>query len=108
MSTIQTQVMAGVAVIRAIRVLLGPVALKIYAIILSLWGIGRLVWVSKVVENFFTAEKAGISAAFNYFLVALEHTHLGVQVMLLIAACAFVSLLADAVRTGAPAARLAA
>lgn len=107
MNSIKTQVMGAVAVIHAVRAVLSLTALKIYAIVLSVWGIGRLVWVSKVVENFFTVQKAGISASANYFLAAFQHTHFGVQVMLLIAACALVSLLVDAVRIPA-AARFAA
>ncbi len=98
-SKIEQQVMAGVGVIYTARMLTGLTALKIYALILSVWGIGRLVWVSKVFDNFFAVEKNGVGAIFNYLLVAVEHTHLAVQLTLLVAALAFVSLMVDFVKS---------
>lgn len=108
MSTIKTKVMAAVFMIRATRMAKSPTALKVYAIVLSVWGISRLVWVGKVFENFAIANRAGIDATLNYILAAIEHTHLGVQVMLLVFAFAFVSLLADTLRAPASSGRLAA
>jgi hypothetical protein len=98
-SKIEQQVMAGVGTIYSARKLTGLTALKIYALILSVWGIGRLVWVSKVFDNFFAVEKNGIGAISNYLLYAVEHTHLAVQLTLLVAAVAAVSLLVDTVRS---------
>jgi hypothetical protein len=98
MSTIKTRVMSAVFMIRAFRMAKSPTALKAYALILSVWGISRLVWVSKVFENFSMAQKAGIDTAANYLLYAVEHTHLGVQVMLLVAIVVGFSLFSDALR----------
>jgi hypothetical protein len=108
MSAIKTKVMAAVFLIRATRMAKSPTALKVYAIVLSVWGISRLVWVGKVIENFATANHAGIDAGLNYLLAAVGHTNLGVQVMLAVAACAFVSLFADTLRAPASRGRLAA
>ncbi len=91
--------MASVGTIYTWRMLTSLTALKIYALILSIWAIGRLVWVSKVFDNFMQVEKNGIGAIINYLLYAVEHTHLAVQVTLLVAALAAASLLVDAIRS---------
>lgn len=98
-STIERQVMASVGTIYAARQLTSLTALKVYALILSLWGIGRLVWVSKIFANFMQVEKSGAGAITNYTLYAVEHTHLAVQLALLVAIVAAVSLALDAVRS---------
>ena len=90
--------MASVGLVYAARTLLGLRALKLYALILSLWGIMKLVWISKVAENFVIAEKAGLSGLGNYVLVALEHAHLAVQLVLIICILASVSLFLDVTR----------
>ena len=97
-SPIERQVMASVGAVYFARTLTGTTALKVYAFILSMWAIGRLVWVSKVFENFTVVEKGGISAMSNFILYAVEHTHVGVQIALLIAGVAIISLAVDTVR----------
>lgn len=101
MNKIQTQVMASVAVIYALRTLLGPTALKLYVLVLSVWGIGRLVWISKVFENLSKVEKSGASAVGNFFLAAVEHTSTSVQLALAAAAIAALLLFFDVVRASA-------
>lgn len=98
-SKIEQQVMAGVGAIYVARTLTNTTALKIYALILSVWMFGRLVWVSKVFNNFFAVEKNGFGAISNYLLYAVLHTHLAVQLTLLVAAVAFIGLVIDAVRS---------
>jgi hypothetical protein len=98
-SKIEQQVMASVGVIYTARMLTNATALKVYALVLSVWGIGRLVWVSKVLSNFWAVEKNGIGSVSNYLLYAVEHTHLTVQLALLVAAVAFVGLVVDAARS---------
>ncbi len=91
--------MASVGTVYATRQLTSTAALKVYALILSLWAVGRLVWVSKVFENFVQVEKSGIGAISNYMLYAVEHTHLAVQLALLVAILAAASLALDAIRS---------
>lgn len=98
-SKIERQVMAGVGSIYIARTLTNTTALKIYALILSVWMFGRLVWVSKVFDNFFAVEKNGVGSVGNYLLYAIEHTHLAVQLTLLVAAVAFIGLVIDTVRS---------
>jgi hypothetical protein len=102
MSKISQQVMASVAVIYAARKASGPTALKLYTLMLSIWGIGKLVWVSKVFENFLVAGKSGMTALSNYLLVALEHAHISVQLTLAVFIIAGVWLLLDLARAAAP------
>jgi aspartate/tyrosine/aromatic aminotransferase len=97
-SPIERQVMASVGAVYFARTLTGTTALKVYAFILSMWVVGRLVWVSKVFANFVMVEKGGLSAMSNFVLYAVEHAHLGVQLALLVAAVAFVSLVVEAAR----------
>jgi hypothetical protein len=98
-SKIEQQVMASVGVIYTARTLINTTALKLNALVLSVWMIGRLVWVSKVFDNFFTVEKSGIGSVSNYLLYAVEHTHVAVQLTLFVAAIAFIGLVVDAVRS---------
>ena len=91
--------MAGVGTIYAARQLTSMTALKIYALILSLWVVGRLVWVSRVLQNFLQVEKDGLGSLSTDVLYAAEHTHLGVQLALIVAIVAFASLCADTLRS---------
>lgn len=99
MSKIEQQVMASVGAIYLARTLVGATALKLYALLLSVWGIGKLVWVSKVFENLAVAEQSGIQAVGNFILVALSHAQFGVQIALVVAVIAAVSLFLDVTRT---------
>lgn len=97
-SKIERNVMASVGAVYFGRVLTGTTALKVYAFILSMWVVGRLVWVSKVFANFVEVEKGGFASMSSFVLYAVEHTHLGVQIALLVAAAAFISLAVQALR----------
>ncbi len=101
-SNITKRVMAGVAVIYAVRVLTGATALKAYALLLSVWGVGKLVWVSKVVENFIAVEKNGLRGMGEFALTAVSHAHLGVQLVLLVSVLAAGSLFLDLARAATP------
>ena len=92
MNTLERQVMASVAVIYGARMLMSYTALKVYVILFSVGVIARLVWVAKVLQNFAIVEHNGISATGNYVLYALGHTQFAVQLTLLVATAAFISL----------------
>jgi len=91
--------MGNVGAVYIGRALTGTRALAVYALILSVWAIGRFAWVAKVFDNFAMVERAGMGASTKFVVYALEHAHLGVQIALLVAAVAFVALIADAVRS---------
>jgi hypothetical protein len=94
-SRIEQNVMASVAAIHTGRVLTGTTALKLYISILALWSLGQLVFVQRVVENF---KAVGLDGAFNFFLTALTHTDLWVQLMLAAFVIAAVLLVRDIAR----------
>lgn len=90
--------MASVGVIYTARSLVGPVALKLYVLALSLWSIARLVWVSKVFDNFSAVSKGGVESIATFSLFAVTHTTLFVQLALIVAMGAVVGLCVDLVR----------
>jgi hypothetical protein len=94
-SKIEQKVMASVGTIYTARILTGTMALEIYALVLSIWAIGRLAWVAKVFANFALVEKAGFASTANFVVSALEHAHLGVQIALVVAAAACIALVRD-------------
>ena len=94
-SKIEQQVMAGVGVIYAARQLVSATALKLYICVLSLYGIGRLVWVSHVFENW---AQVGLSGTAQFVTAAVLNTHPAVQMTLAVLLFAGVSLLLDFAR----------
>lgn len=97
-SKIEQQVMASVAVIHTTRRVFSATALKVYALVASVYTLGILVWVSEVQANFFHAMQGGVAALGNYVLVALAHTELAVQAALLVATVVLISLAVDVIR----------
>lgn len=100
-SKIEQQVMASVGVIHTARRMVSGTALKVYALVASVYALGILVWVSKVEENLLNVMNGGVLAVGNYILAALMHTELAVQMLLVVATLALVSLAIDLVRSSA-------
>ena len=94
-SKIEQQVMASVGVIYATRQLVSATALKLYVCVLSLYGIGRLVWVSHVFENW---TNVGLQGSLQFATSAVLNTHLAVQMTLVVLMFAGVSLFLDFAR----------
>ena len=94
-SKIEQQVMASVGVIYATRQLVSTTALKLYICVLSLYGIGRLVWVSHVFENW---TNVGLQGSLQFAPSAVLNTHLAVQMTLVVLMFAGVSLFLDFAR----------
>ena len=91
--------MASVAVVHTARRVFSATALKLYVLVGSAYAFGVLVWVSQVRENLLQAANNGVLAVGNFVLYAVLHTSLVVQVVLLVAAVALVSLAIDLART---------
>src|SRR3989338_7678763 len=98
-SKIEQQVMAGVEVVYAFRQLTGATALKLYVCALSLYGIGRLVWVSHVFQNW---ANVGLQGSLEFVSAAIINTHLPVQIVLLVLAITALSLIRDLTRLTTP------
>src|SRR3989344_3045510 len=95
-SKIEQQVMAGVGVIYAVRQMASATALKLYICVLSLYGIGRLVWVSNVFENW---TNVGLQGTAQFMTSAVLNTHLPVQLALAVLFVSGISLLIDMTRS---------
>lgn len=95
-SKIERQVMAGVGTVYAARQLLSATALKLYVCALSLYGIGRLVWVSHVFENW---ASVGLQGSLQFVTSAVLNTHLPVQLTLMVLMVAAFSLFLDFTRS---------
>ena len=100
-SKIERQVMGSVATIYAARSLVSATAVKLYALVASVWVLGALVWVARIEDNFNVAFHGGVNKLMAYLLAAVSHTTLAVQITLLVALVALVSLAADAIRSAA-------
>src|SRR3990167_3414170 len=98
-SKIEQQVMAGVEVVYAFRQLTGATALKLYVCALSLYGIGRLVWVSRVFQNW---ANVGLQGSLEFVSAAIMNTHLPVQIALAVLFIAALSLVRDLTRLAVP------
>ena len=98
-TTIEEQVMASVGLIYLGRRLVGLTTLKVYAFLVAAYALVQLTWVHKVIENFFIVERGGLGSIATYLLVAVEHTHLAVQITLVVLAVLGLSLLRDMIRS---------
>ncbi len=94
-SKIEQKVMASVGTIYTARQLVSATALKLYVCAISLYGIARLVWVSRVWDNL---AQVGWGNALNFVSYAFMHTHLPVQIALVALIVAGIGLLVDLVR----------
>jgi hypothetical protein len=106
-STIERQVMASVGVIHTVRRLVSFTALKVYALVASVYAFGALVWVAQVQNNLLHVANQGVLAVGNFVLYAVMHTSIAVQLVLVVALVAFVSLVIDIARSLATPRRLA-
>ncbi len=98
-SNIETRVMANVGVIYTARKVFSTTMLKLYVLVAAVLAIWRLVWVTRVLQNFALVEKNGLVSMGNYAVYAVLHTHPAVQITLAVAAVAFVLLVVDIVRS---------
>ena len=97
-SKIEQRVMAGVGVVYTARQLVSATALKLYVCALSLYGIGRLVWVSHVFQNW---ANVGLQGSLEFVSAAIINTHLPVQIALMVLIVAALSLIRDFTRLAA-------
>lgn len=104
-STIEQKVMGSVAVIHTFRRATSATALKVYTCVVSLYGLGSLVWVSKVWGNM---ANMGPAALLQFWVSAFVQTDLAVQVLFVAMVVSAVWLAFDMARSFAqPEGRLA-
>lgn len=98
-TSIEQRVMANVGVIYTARKIFGPTMLKLYVLALAALAMWRLVWVTRIEQNFLHAVNGGAVSVWNYFVSAVMHTHPSVLITLAIAAAAFAGLMSDLFRS---------
>ena len=94
-SKIEQQVMASVGVVYTARRLVSASAFKLYATVASALALWQLVWVHRVFENW---SQVGVQGSAQFVWSAILHAHLPVQLALLVAIFAGVSLVRDLMR----------
>lgn len=105
-STVHTTVMRRVRTIHALRSASTGAGAAVLLLILSLYLIGREVWVARVWQNM--PRIANVQAFARFFTYAFTHTHLSVQVLVLLVICAGLWFVREAARLlSAPARRYA-
>jgi len=94
-SKIEQQVMASVGIIYLGRSLMSATALKLYVFVAAAYTLVQLTWVHKVFANW---AHVGLGGTWQFVTYAILHTHLPVQVALMVLAVAGILLVRDAVR----------
>ena len=95
-SNIEKIVMQRVYRMRVLRFLFSNAMLAAFVAMLALWGVGREVWVARVVENM--PHTGGFAAAFAFWVAAFSHTRLVVQGLALITLAALAALARETAR----------
>jgi len=91
---IERIVMQRVHLIRALRFAVSGGIFSLLISALALWGIGREVWVGRVLEN----APADLLDLPRFYLAAFEHTRLVVQVLVLLTFASLVYVARETVR----------
>jgi hypothetical protein len=94
-SNIEAVVMRRVFTAHALRPLVGGAALALVIAVFALWGIGREVWVAKVLEN----APADYTLAPRFFIEAFINTRIAVQLFTLAALGGILWFFRDLFRT---------
>lgn len=95
-STIHTTVMRRVRTIHTLQSAASGVGAAVLLLLLSLYLIGREVWVARVWENM--PNIAHVRAFTQFFTYAFTHTHFSVQILILLSVFALLWLLREIAR----------
>ncbi|MHB0865547.1 MAG: hypothetical protein ACYC1Y_01425 [Minisyncoccota bacterium] len=93
-SNIERIVMRRVRRVRMLRALLSNAMLATLVFALALWGIGREVWVARVLEN----SPHDIASLPQFYLAAFDHTRFIVQALSLVTLAALITLARETAR----------
>ncbi len=99
-SSIHTNVMHRVRTIHTLRPLLSEAMLAFVLFAVALYGIGREVWVAKIIANMPSA--TNVAALTRFMVAAFLNTHFIVQALTVLALAAFVWLAHEMARTLTP------
>lgn len=93
-SNIERIVMRRVRLIRLLALIVSTATLAVLTFVAALWGIGREVWVARIIQNAPT-DFAGLAV---FYFTAFTGTHLIVQVLTLLTLTSFIFLVREIVR----------
>lgn len=99
MSSIENNVMATVRTVYGARKLITVTAIKAYVLVAATLSVWKLVWVTRVEENFLQVASGGLPAMGSFVLSAIMNTSLLVQLVLFIGAFAFFLFIRDITRS---------
>ena len=91
---IERTVMRRVRLIRILRLIISTAVLAALTFFAALWGIGREVWVGRIFEN----APPDIGDLPNFYFAAFFHTHLIVQVLVVLTFISLMYLIIETVR----------
>lgn len=95
-SDIERAVMRRVYTISLLRLLVSPGAIAAVVCVAALWGIGREVWVARIIENAPAAND--LFSLGRFYLAAFGNTHLTVQVLTLATLASMIYLVREAAK----------
>ncbi len=98
-SLVASVVMTRVHTIRILRTILNTTTLSIALFVVSLWGIGREVWVARVLKDEPALSPSNTIAFAHFYLSAFLETRFIVQALVLLTIAAFVWLVYNALTT---------
>ncbi len=104
LNNIKTIVMGRVRAIHVFQMFLTTTALSVVAFVVSLWGVGREVWINRVIQNepsisLVHLNLADISAFVHFYISAFLDTRFVVQVLVVLSVMALAWFVYGAVRT---------
>lgn len=94
-SPIESIVMRRIRVIRTLRPIVSLGALAALVLVLALWGIGREVWVARVLEN----APTDLTHLPNFYFAAFTHTRIVVQALSILTLASIIYLAHETART---------
>ena len=100
-TNIERIVMRRVRLIRILVLVISTATFAALAFTAALWGIGREVWVARVLENM--PQEGGFSTQWNFWIAAFLHTRFIVQALLVLTLASFLFLAREIVRFFVPA-----
>lgn len=91
---IERIVMRRIHLIRVLRLIISTVVLAILSFVAALWGIGKEVWVARILEN----APRDFAGLLHFYIVAFLHTHIIVQMLTVLTLGSFLYLIVELAR----------
>lgn len=93
-TNIERIVMRRVRLIRLLALIISTMTLAALTLVAALWGIGREVWVARILQN----APADLASVPSFYVGAFLHTNLLIQVLTLLTLTSFIFLVREIAR----------